>query len=108
VALYALGSPTTGTVTISDAAPTVSVVAFDATASETGPDLGTFRFTRTGAVTSSLTVTYTVTGTAVNGTDYQMIPLTVTFLAGQATADVFVIPTADGVADGAETVIVTF
>ncbi|MSO36369.1 MAG: hypothetical protein EXQ50_14245 [Acidobacteria bacterium] len=59
MALYALGSPTTGTVTISDAVPTVSVVAFDATAPETGPDLGTFRFTRTGTVTSSLTVTLT-------------------------------------------------
>lgn len=107
VAPYALGSPTTGTVTISDATPTVSVTAFDATASETGPDLGTFRFARTGAVTSSLTVTYTVSGTALNGTDYQVIPLTVTFLAGQATADVFVIPTADSVAEGLETVIVT-
>jgi len=85
----------------------VSVTAVDATAAESGPDPGTFRFTRTGAVTSSLTVTYTVTGTAVNGTDYQVIPLTVTFLAGQATADVFVIPTADGVAEGVETVIVT-
>ncbi len=107
VAPYVLGSPTTGTVTIADAVPVVSVTAFDAAASETGPDLGTFRFARTGSLTSSLTVTYTVTGTAVNGTDYQAIPVAVTFLAGQATADVFVIPTADGVAEGAETVIVT-
>ena len=44
VAPYALGSPTSGTVTISDAAPVVTVAAFDAVASETGPDLGTFRF----------------------------------------------------------------
>ncbi len=109
VAPYALGSSTSGTVTIADAAsvPVVSVVAFDAAASETGPDLGTFRFTRTGSPTSPLTVTYLVTGTAVNGTDYQAIPLTVTFLAGQATADVFVIPTADGIVEGVETVIVT-
>lgn len=107
VAPYALGSPTSGTVTIADAAPVVSVTAFDADASEAGPGLGTFRFTRTGAVTSSLTVTYTVTGTAINGTDYQAIPVTVTFLAGQATADVFVIPTGDGVPEGTETAIVT-
>ncbi len=109
VAPYALGSSTAGTVTIADAAsvPVVSVVAFDAAASEIGPDLGTFRFSRTGALTSSLVVTYTVTGTAVNGTDYQAIPVTVTFLAGQATADVFVIPTADGIVEGVETVIVT-
>ena len=109
VAPYALGSSTSGTVTIADAAsvPVVSVVAFDAAASETGPDLGTFRFTRTGSPTSPLTVRYVVTGTAVNGTDYQTIPVTVTFLAGQATADVFVIPTADGIVEGVETVIVT-
>ena len=43
----------------------------------------------------------------MNGTDYQAIPVTVTFLAGQATADVFVIPTADGITEGAETAIVT-
>lgn len=107
VAPYTLGLPTSGTVTISDAAPVVSVAAFDATAAETGPDPGTFRFSRTGALTSSLTVAYTVTGTAVNGTDYQAIPVTVTFLAGQATADVFVIPAADGLAEALETAIVT-
>ncbi|MGE0866897.1 MAG: Calx-beta domain-containing protein [Vicinamibacterales bacterium] len=107
VAPYTLGLPTSGTVTISDAAPVVSVAAFDATAGETGPDLGTFRFSRAGALTSSLTVVYTVTGTAVNGTDYQAIPVTVTFLAGQATADVFVIPAADGLDEALETAIVT-
>lgn len=104
---YALGSPTTGTVTIADAAPVVSVTALDAAAAEVGPDMGTFRFSRTGSLTSALTVTYTVAGTATNGTDYQAIPLTVTFLAGQATADVFVIPIADGATEGVETVIVT-
>jgi hypothetical protein len=104
---YAIGSPATGTVTIADAAPVVSVTAVDAEASEAGPDLGAFRFSRTGPVTSSLTVTYTVTGTAVNGSDYQAIPMAVTFLSGQATANVFVIPMADGVAEGVETVIVT-
>lgn len=107
VAPYLLGSPTSGTVTITDALPVITVAAFDASASETGPDLGTFRFSRTGSLTSSLTVTYTVTGTAVNGTDYQAIPVTVTFLAGQATADVFIVPTADGITEGIETVIVT-
>jgi hypothetical protein len=33
---------------------------------------------------ASLTVTFTVTGTATNGTDYQGVPLSVTFTAGQA------------------------
>lgn len=108
VSPYELGSPATATVTITDTdSPLVSVVAFDATASETGPDMGTFRFSRTGSTAASLTVTFAVTGTATNGTDYQSVPLTVTFGAGQATTDLFVIPLSDGAADGSETVIVT-
>jgi hypothetical protein len=110
VAPYTLGSPASGTVTIADAAPVVPIVvvtAVDAAAAEAGPDLGAFRLSRTGGLTSPLAVTFALTGTAVNGTDYQAIPLTVTFLAGQATADVFVMPAADGIAEGAETVILT-
>lgn len=105
---YELGSPATATVTITDTdSPLVSVTAFDSTASETGPDLGTFRFSRTGSTAAALTVTFTVTGTATNGTDYQGVPLTVTFAAGQATADLFIVPLPDGTAEGPETVIVT-
>ena len=49
----------------------VSVVALDASASETGTNPGSFRLTRTGTVTqlaSALTVSFTLTGTALNGT----------------------------------------
>ncbi|HEX8031624.1 MAG TPA: Calx-beta domain-containing protein [Vicinamibacterales bacterium] len=108
VAPYDLGSPIAATVTITDTdSPLVSVSAFDSTASETGPDMGTFRFARTGSVTASLTVTFTVTGMAVNGTDYQSVPLTVTFAIGEATKDLFVVPLTDADAEGSETVIVT-
>ena len=68
----------------------------DATASETGTDTGAFRLTRVASatlpLTSPLTVTFTLTGTATNGTDYTTLPLTATFLAGQATVDVTVAP----------------
>ena len=87
--------------------PVVTVAAFDASASETAADPGTFRFTRTGSTTSPLTVSYTLTGTAVNGTDYQTLALTVTFLAEHATTDRVVMPSADGDAEGSETVILT-
>ena len=69
----------------------VSVAAFDASASETGSNPGIFRLTRAGTVTqlaSPLTVTFTLTGTAANGTDYANVPLTATFAAGQPTVDV--------------------
>ncbi len=108
VAPYDLGSPATATVTITDTSnPLVTVAAFDSTASETGPDLGTFRFTRTGSTTASLTVTLTVSGTASNGSDFQALPTTVTFAAGQAAVDLFVVPLADASTEGSETVIVT-
>jgi hypothetical protein len=85
----------------------VSVSATDAVASETGPDLGTFRFTRSGNTSAVLIVTFTVSGTATNGSDYQGVPTTVTFAAGQTTVDLFVVPLADGSTEGSETVIVT-
>lgn len=85
----------------------VSVAALDATASETGPDLGAFQFTRSGATTAALTVTFTLTGTATNGTDYQSLSLTVTFAVGQSTAIALVTPLPDATAEGAETVILT-
>ena len=54
----------------------VSVTAVDASASEDATNTGTFRLQRTGnpgQMNHSLTVTYTLTGTAVNGTDYQLL-----------------------------------
>ena len=105
---YELGSPESGTVTITDtSSPLVSVTPFDSTASEGGSDFGTFRFARTGSTAASLTVTFTVTGTATNDTDYQSLPVTVTFGAGQGTVDLFVMPLTDGDAEGSETAIVT-
>ena len=96
------------TITITDTnTPLVSVTAFDSTAAETGNNRGTFRFSRVGSTAASLTVTFTVTGTATNGTDYPSLPVTVTFGAGQADVDLSVAPTQDGVAEGSETVIVT-
>ena len=108
VAPYDLGSPAEATVTITDTNfPLVTVTAFDSTAAETGNNRGTFRFSRVGSTAASLTVTFTVTGTATNGTDYQALPVTVTFGVGQADVDLVVVPTQDGVAEGSETVIVT-
>ena len=88
----------------------VSVVAFDASASEAGVNPGSFRLTRTGDLTqlaSALAVSFTLTGTALNGTDYVTVPLTATFPGGQATVDVQVTPIADGFAEESETVILT-
>ena len=93
-------------------APTelVSVSAVDALAAETGANTGTFRLTRAGSailLAAPLTVTFTLTGTATNGTDYTNVPLTATFPAGLATVDVIVTPIVDPTTEGPETVILT-
>jgi uncharacterized protein DUF5666/Calx-beta domain-containing protein len=103
---YVLGTPLSAVVTITEM-PTVSVSAFDSSASETGLKTGQFRFTRNGSVVAPLTVTFAVGGTALAGSDYQSLPASVTFVAGAATADVLVTPILDGLVEGPETVIVT-
>src|SRR5581483_1375077 len=52
-------------------------------------------------------VSYTVGGTATNGTDYTTLPGTITFPAGAATVDLPVNPTDDTLVEGTETVVVT-
>ena len=54
-----------------------------------------------------LTVTFTLNGTATNGTDYTSVPLTATFAAGQETVDVVITPIADTLTEGSETVVLT-
>lgn len=86
----------------------ISVVAVDATAKETdAADKGIFLFARSGDTTNELTVTFTLTGTASNGTDYETLPLSVTFAAGSATATLDVVAKADALVEGAELVVLT-
>jgi hypothetical protein len=96
---------TTATVTIADQALTVSVIQL-ADGTEGGSN-GTFRFTRSGDLTTALTVTYTVSGSATSGTDYTALSGTVTFGIGQHTADVTVALVNDTTAEPTETVTVT-
>jgi len=106
---YEVGSPASATVTIGDTpTPLVSVTAFDSTAAEAGLDPGVFRFTRSVASATPLTVTYTIAGNAQNGIDYQLLSGSVTIPAGVAFIDVTVQPKVNfDAVGGSETVIVT-
>jgi PKD domain/Calx-beta domain len=106
---YLVGASNAATVTIRDltAAPLVSVTAIDSVASESGSDPGVFRFVRTGSSAAALTVNYSIAGTAANGVDYTTISGTIVIPTSQALADLTIAPIADGVVEGAETVIVT-
>src|SRR5262249_44608327 len=95
-------------VTIADnPAPVITIAATDPSASEVGPATGTFTFTRVGDTTFALSVDYTITGTAVNGADYDAISTQVTFPATAATATVTITPKNDALVEGPQTVILT-
>src|SRR5206468_3840652 len=75
--------------------PTVTVVATDESASESGFNPGAFTVSRTGSTASELTVMYSVAGTAVNGTDYALLSGSITIPSASASATVTVSPIDD-------------
>jgi len=113
-AAYVIGTPDRATVDMEDndgepppTAPTVTVVASDANASEDGPNSGVFTLTRTGDTTSALAVTYSLDGNAVNGSDYSSLPGSVVIAPGSASVNVTVDPIDDAAAEGDERVVLT-
>jgi predicted extracellular nuclease len=93
---------------VSSPLPTVSIAAQDANAAEAGQDPGTFRITRTGDTTNSLTVNYTVSGTSTNGTDYTpTLTGAATIAAGQSFVDITITPVDDALIEGNETLSLT-
>src|SRR5207249_3349183 len=110
-AAYTIGSPNSATVTIADndqpPLPTVTVVASDANASESGPNSGTFTVSRTGSTTAALTVKYSLGGSAANGSDYATLSGSVNISAGSSSATVTVNPVDDSAVEGNETVVLT-
>lgn len=109
----ALGGTTTQNIAITDndapAVTTVTITATDANAAEssTTVNTGSFTLTRTGDITAALTVTYTVGGTATNGSDYNRLTGSVVIPAGQASAMIAVTPVNDAITEGNETIILT-
>jgi hypothetical protein len=85
----------------------VNIVATDASAAEAGSATGTFTITRSGDLTGALTVNYTISGSATNGTDYASLSGSVVIGAGAASATVVVTPVDDAVDEAHETVILT-
>jgi hypothetical protein len=101
-------SAASDTVTINDDdLPTVGIQATTPTASELGTVPGVFTVTRNGPTTNPLTVSYSVSGTGVAGTNYQTLSGTVTIPAGSATATIDVTPIDIGMVGGSFTVVAT-
>jgi kumamolisin len=87
--------------------PTISVAATQAKALVFGPTPGQFTVTRTGGAPGSQTLNYSLTGTAGNGTDYVLLPGTVTIPAGASSAAITVTPIEDNQATSSLTVQLT-
>jgi hypothetical protein len=105
---YAVGSPGSAVVSITDNDPAVvSINATDDEASEAGADTGAFTVTRTGPVSSSLTVNYTITGTATNGVDYVVISGSVVIASGSSSGTITITPVDDAIEESNETVTLT-
>ena len=89
----------------------ITVATTDADAGETAtgvtPNPGTFTLTRTNDLTKAITVNYTLSGTATNGTDYSNLTGTVSFAAGVSSATVTVTPTDDNIFEVTETAVLT-
>jgi len=109
---YTVGTPNavTGTITNDDVTlPSITLAVSPSSVTEDGTTNLIYTFTRSGVTTNSLTVNYTLGGTATLNTDYTRTGTnnTVTFAAGSSTATVTVDPTADTIVESNETVILT-
>ena len=104
---YVPGASTSATVVINDDDTTFPKVSLTATVNSTLEGLATpakFLLTRSGATTAALTVAYTVSGTAENGTDYTALSGTATIPIGAPSAEVNVASIDDSTAEALETV----
>jgi hypothetical protein len=115
---YTIGSPSAASGTITNDDADVSVAVAPASVAEDGATNLVYTFTRAGATTNSLTVNFSVGGTAnfgVSPNDYTQTGATtftpptgtVTFTAGSSIATVTVDPETDTTIEGDETVILT-
>ena len=87
--------------------PTVTIAATKASADESGTNNGEFTVTRAGDTRAPLTVTYGIGGSAVNGTDYSLLPGSVTIPAGASSVKIPVLVIPDLQIEGTDTVVAT-
>lgn len=67
-----------------------------------------FSFYRPGDLSDSLVLNYTLSGTALEGVDYNILPDSIVFVPGQDLVTVPIIPVDDAIAEGPESITITF
>ncbi len=85
---------------------TVTILATDPNAIRSNQSPGSVTVCRAGATDAPLTVTLNLTGTAVNGSDYQTIPGTVILPAGISFSNISVVPKTNANTIGSKTAVV--
>src|ERR1041385_3039054 len=86
--------------------PTLKIVAVASAAAEPNQS-GLINIARTGPITVFLTVSYSISGSAQNGVDYQTLSGAAQIPAGAASVDLTVTPIDDTIQEGSETVTLT-
>jgi hypothetical protein len=87
--------------------PTLTVVATPPVTTEGGASSGMITVTRSGSTNSAIDVNFTISGTAVNGTDYILVTSPLTIPAGATAGVVNISPVSDTVVEGDEAVVWT-
>ncbi|HWB02830.1 MAG TPA: Calx-beta domain-containing protein [Verrucomicrobiales bacterium] len=103
--LYVVGNPSSSTIAIVDNETGISIAATDADAAEPS-ETGTFTLTRTGPAAGELAVALSAGGSAPAG-DFEALPSSVLFAAGQTTLAVKVKPVDDSTPEPDRTVTLT-
>ncbi|MEQ1604782.1 MAG: Calx-beta domain-containing protein [Pyrinomonadaceae bacterium] len=116
---YTVGAPSAATGTITNDDTDITCAVAPASVQENGAPNLVYTCTRTGVTATALTIPFSITGasTATFGTDYVLTGAdagfnaaggNLTFGAGNTTAALTIDPTADGVNEPDETVIISF
>lgn len=105
---YTVGAPASATGTIlNDDVPTATISVAPAAVAEDGAANLVYTVTFDQAAFAPVSVAYTISGTATNGTDYVAIASPVVIPAGVTTGTIVVDPIADSIIEADETVILT-
>ncbi|MFO7691393.1 MAG: Calx-beta domain-containing protein [Cryobacterium sp.] len=114
-AAYTIGTPNSGTITIADDPPVLTLTVTDNTATEAGQTTGTFVLARSGGnLALALSARVAVSGTASFSPDFSWSPggaflggglYNFSIPASQASLTVTVTPALDNLVEGAETIV---
>ncbi len=98
----------TATATITDNDTSVATITAGTPGNENGPVNGTYTVTLSNPSATDTQLTYTLSGTATEGSDYaNIVTKTITIPAGQTTASITIPVLTDALVEGTETVIAT-